>query len=266
MKEEVFMSDYFKTPSFYNNDEVFKKYLGQTSHYLSLQNGVSKVVGLTNPKEILELGSGTGATSNRLAVEHPFCKITSVDMRKEMVKVGTSNALALGIDNVSFIEAEMVNYVCSLNKLPEFVVLLYSFHHIQDPLQNKIDFLKECKSKMPDNGILLIGDVFLSESLGEISCERAIKSVWLNRMYESYSSTFWASLEGLSSECIEKSRAIANYSKDNEWEAGNLVWKRQNEYVISLSDFNKIINAVGLKVVLAEPCNSVNDYIILLSK
>jgi len=31
------MTDYDETPSFYNNDEMFEKYLGKTSYYLALQ-------------------------------------------------------------------------------------------------------------------------------------------------------------------------------------------------------------------------------------
>ncbi|MDA8333952.1 MAG: class I SAM-dependent methyltransferase [Peptococcaceae bacterium] len=260
------MDSYSKTPSFYNTDEAFKKYLAYTSYYVALQNGVSKIVGLVKPKEILELGSGTGATAQRLAADNPFCNIVGVDMRSEMVELGRQNALEMRLENVQYCLGEMVSYVRALDRLPELTILLYSFHHIEDPIQNKIDFLNNCKAKMPDGGLLCIAETFLPEFSDTISHDVVIRKLWANRMYEAYSTTFWASLEGLEKEDIKRAKNIGCYSKNNECEAGNLVLKRENEYLVRLSDLQQFAKDVGLEVVLAEPCNSLNEYIVLLSK
>lgn len=260
------MSDYSRTPSFYNTDEVFKKFLGYTSYYLSLQDNISKIVGLTKPKEILELGSGTGATSNRIANEYPFCQITAVDMRDEMVQLGQKNALKLGLHNIQYVKAEMADYVHKMDALPELVIFLYAFHHIEDPIEKKIEFLKDCQSKMPIGGLLCIADIFLPDACDKVARERLIRTFYSYRIQEAYASTFWASLEGLSKSDIEKSQEIGEYSKENEWKAGNLAFLRDNEYMISLDELKSILEAVDLKIILAEPCNSLNDYMVILSK
>lgn len=59
--------DYLNTPSFYNNEEFFNRYLGRTSYYLRLPDVVSKVIGVTDVKSVLEFGSALGTTMLMLA-------------------------------------------------------------------------------------------------------------------------------------------------------------------------------------------------------
>ena len=52
--------EYYFTPSFYNDDKTFEKFLKQTSFYSGLQRNLIKLIGFVNPKKICELGSATG--------------------------------------------------------------------------------------------------------------------------------------------------------------------------------------------------------------
>lgn len=260
------MSDYQKTPSFYNSDEVFKKYLGQTSYYSALQNAVCKVVKMSSPKEISELGSGTGSTAIRLAKENPNVKVFAVDMREDMVNLGKVSVTQRSMQNVEFIKADMVDYVENLEKISDMIVMLYAFHHILDPLDKKIKFLELCKDKLPQNGLICIGETFLPEAHGLYKEQSLTRELWAKRSMEGYASTFWASLENLSRDSINKSKEIGSFSFENEWKAGEWVAKRDNEYLISVTWLENIAKEIGFEVVLAEPVNSIGESVVLLRK
>lgn len=260
------MEGFNKTPSFYDTNEKFKKYLGQTSFYIALQKCVCKLVKLAKPKEILELGFGTGETTVMLAKENLGSNITSVDIREEMKKIAEENAKNNELNNISFHVEDMVKYVEEASNLPEFIVFLYSFHHVEDPLSNKVDFLKECFERMPSNGRLCIAETFLPESTGKLHELSEIKSLWGKRIKESYTSTFWSSLSGLGKENIDEANLISKYSLDNEARAGELVWNRDNEYLVSMGWLVDTAKAIGFEVEISEYCNSVGDGVILLKK
>lgn len=260
-------NDYNSTPSFYNTNETFQKYLACTSYYTVLQNSVCKIAKFLDPKSILELGSGTGSTSIRLANENTECYVTGVDMRTEAICIGNQFLQNQCINNLDFVESEMVSYVEKQQKLPELLVLLYSFHHIPDPLKNKIDFLKLCKTKLPENGKICIGETFLLNNIDNPNkLELKIKECWINRCLEAYSSTFWASLNGTSPEDVNKAKEIGRFSREHENIAGNLVLQRKNEYLVSLNWLLDEAVSLGFSIEIAEPCNAFGDAIVLLSK
>ena len=181
------------TPSFYSTEEEFMKYLGQTSYYITLQNCVRKIVSMFNPKEILELGFGVGTTSIILAKDNPNCKITSIDIRKDMRIIAENKANEENVNNIKFITADFTEHIKNTDKLPALVVLLYSFHHIHDPLEKKINFLNDCYQKLPKGGILCIAETFIPNlSLDPLNSAEIVK-LWADRSITGYYSTFWAS-------------------------------------------------------------------------
>lgn len=139
--------DYQNTPSFYNNEDFFNQYLGCTSYYTGLQNVVKKIIKLTNAHKVLELGSALGTTTLTVAKEYPNVVFCGSDIRADIVD--QANKEAKKYKNVSFMQADMCEHVAS-SELSEFdlVFLLYSFHHILDPLDKKIEFLKNCYANM----------------------------------------------------------------------------------------------------------------------
>ena len=258
------MENFDITPSFYNSDEVFKKYLGETSYYKKLQHAISKIIKIVKPKEIIEFGFGTGETSLMLAKENPNIFIKAIDKRTNMVTIAKKKAKLLNTKNIHFSKGEMVEYVNQEGYLPDFVLLLYSFHHIEDPLEKKIDFLKKAKIKLPKNGRICIAETFLPEGNNELQLEDLTKQLWSERIKEGYASTFWASLTNLSEEGIKKSKKIGQFSADYEAKAGNLVIKRDNEYLIKLSWLKETAEELGYLIELAEPCNSHGEYVVIL--
>lgn len=55
------MENFDKTPSFYNSQEVFNKFLNKTSYYKAIQECLINMVNFVKPKEVVELGSATGS-------------------------------------------------------------------------------------------------------------------------------------------------------------------------------------------------------------
>jgi ubiquinone/menaquinone biosynthesis C-methylase UbiE len=132
------MGKFENTQSFYDTSEEFKKYLGQTSYYKMLQHSVSKIVSILKPERILELGFGTGSTSIMLAEENKEIEITAVDLREDMKVIAETDSNKLNLKNISFIVSDMSEYIYNLDKIQDFILFLYSFHHIEDPIEKKL--------------------------------------------------------------------------------------------------------------------------------
>lgn len=255
------MTEYDRTPSFYKTEEMFMKFLGQSSYYVALQNAVSKIVRLCRPETLVEMGAGTGATANRLARENPGCRVTGVDMRDEMIRLAREAAP----ENATYVKEDMLDYVKNRAQLPDMTIFLYSFHHIADPAEKKRDFLVTCRARLPSRGRICVADIFLPESFGDIEQEALTRNRWSLRQLEGYSSTFWAALQGLGKSEIEESKDIGAFCAENELKAGTLIMKRDNEYPVSMAWLVKTAEETGFSVDIAEPCNCIGDGIVLLS-
>lgn len=255
--------EYEKTPSFYNSDEVFEKYLGQTSYYLGLQNNLVELATYIDPDRIVEFGSGTGKTTLRLAKELPETEIQGIDNREGIVDTSEENRERLSLSNAAFQTADMIEYVADADVLPELVVMLYSFHHIPDPLQQKVEFLEDSYAALADGGYICVAETFLQS---EREDEQAIQGQWDKRSREGYASTFWSALEGLDGDEIEYAREAGDFSQDHEQQAGENVRTRDDEYLIQMDWLTENARDVGFEVVIAEPVNAVGDGIVLLQK
>ena len=254
------------TPSFYDTNKAFEKFLGQTSYYQKLQANVVKLVSNVNPDQITEMGSGTGETAVRLAEEFPETKVRGIDNRETVIEVSRNNAEELNLPNLAFETAEMTEYVEAATSLPEMVVFLYSFHHIPDPVQRKAEFLEDCYATLPEGGHLCIAETFLKNDARNESARREIRTRWADRGMEGYASTFWAALDDIDPAAIKHAQEVGEFSREQELEAGERVLNRDDEYLISKQWLVNRAQDNGFDVVLAEPVNSVGDGIVLLRK
>jgi len=252
--------EYEDTPSQYNSTEFFTKYLGRTSYYTLLQSVVTDLATTIDPTEILELGTGTGDTAIRLSNELPDTPITAIDNRETAVEEARGQTEA---EALTFAVGDMTEYVATTQELPELVVMLYSFHHIPDPLRHKKDFLRQCYRGLPDGGYLCIAEGFLSDM--DLR-ETELSERWEQRKTEAYASTFWASLDGLDADSIADAQQVGEFSARHEQEAGENVIDRDGEYLVSRDWVEYQAGAKGLDVVLSEPCNSLGEGVVLLQK
>lgn len=256
--------DFIKTPSFYNNEEYFNKYLGKTSYYISLQNIVEKIISLTNPNSVLEMGAALGTTTLLMANKFPNTKFVGTDIREDIVS--TASDLCKDVSNLSFFAADM----CELAKQDlssyDLIYLLYSFHHILDPLSSKADFLQNCYANMKKGSFLLITETFLPDGIPQLEKHISIRELFKLRAEEGYASTFWAALECLDITNVDLAQQIANFSKSEESLAGENVYNRIDEYLVDFSWLIETASSCGFDVVIAEPVNALMEKAILLRK
>ncbi len=262
LKEESM--NYDNTPSLYNNEEFFTSYLGMTSYYNNLQNVVGKIVGFVKPKRVLELGSALGTTSIKLSKTFSNVYFEGIEKREDIVLKASEDAQK--IINVSFKAADMESYVKRSLRDYELIFMLYSFHHIVEPLDNKEKFLKTCYKNMKEGSYLLITETFLPEHLKSLSNDKDIEKLWNLRATEGYSSTFWTTLKGLEEQSIKTAKDMAQTSMKEENEAGYWVYERREEYLVKPSWLIDTAERIGFKVVIAEPVNCIEENAILLRK
>ncbi len=257
------MQDFTKTPSYFNNKTTFEKYLGQTSYYLRLQEAVEKLIALSHPETVLELGSATGETAKRMAKRFPLVQFTGMDIRKDIVAL--ANEDTDGQKNLAFSVGDMCNVVSSPLKY-DLIYLLYAYHHILDPIEKKVDFLQNAYQNMKHGALLCIAETFLPEEAASYTDEESILALWNIRKDEGASSTFWKALAGLDGEALAMAHEISNYSSCNEYLAGELVAKRQDEYLIKRSWLVREGERAGFLTVLNEPVNVLGDGVVLFKK
>lgn len=257
-------TEYDNTPSFYKEEEFFENYLGRTSYYLGLQRVLKKIIMLTEPRQVLELGSALGTTTISLANEFPKINFTGIDLRESVVQQANSKVKEL--QNVNFKCGDMTEVAKENLDEYDLIFMLYSFHHILDPLENKMKFLENCYSNMRKGARLLIEETFLPDGVSAIKRDEMILQLWKQRGLEGYASTFWAALDSLTQEGLEETHRIAKVSQTEEIKAGDLVYVRDGEYLIESKWLVDAAKKAGFKVLLAEPVNCVEENAILLER
>lgn len=254
--------DYSNTPSFYNNEDFFNRYLGKTSYYLGLQNVVDKLISATSAQKVLELGSALGTTMLLMAEKYPEISFVGLDMREDIILQARKKSKS----NTQFITADMCKYV--ENSLYEYdmIYMLYSFHHIQDPLDQKEKFLRNCFENMKKGAYLLIAETFLPENIVGDKNDNMIIDLFKQRSLEGYASSFWESFTSLSDENLAMSKSVAESSANEESTAGKMVFDRDSEYLVKFNWLKQICNELGFNIVLAEPVNCIMENVILLRR
>lgn len=256
--------NYDSTPSFYNSQEVFEKYLGQTSYYKSLQNNVIKLCKLAKSKKILELGSATGATSFAIAKAIPDGAVIGIDMRSDIISVANALKEKSKANNVSFITEDFCTYTNYSDC--DFIVMLYSFHHIIDPEENKWSFLRKVFAEVKEGTYLCIAETFLPCEPDEDDFELKTKGLWELRVEEGNATTFWESLPGITTDDVRFATEVGTFCGEYEGIAGTEVIERQTEFLLTADKLCVEAEKAGWEVVINRPCNAVGEAIVLLRK
>lgn len=248
------VSEFDKTPSNYNTEEMFKKYLGKTSYYNTLQQNVLKISSFINPDFVLDLGCGIGTTTDEIS-DYTGCQILGVDKRIKPLVIARQNT------NCNYICADFTDVTDILDKnlsRIDLVTMLYSFHHIEDPMSKKSKFLEQLYNNLSSGSYVCIAEGFIDETTLDLD------KLWDRRGVEGYASTFWETLEGIDKSSIENSRRIGHFSQEHELEAGENVKDRKGEYLVGRDWLVKEANKIGFNIVISEPCNALGDCIVLL--
>lgn len=257
MKNKV-EKDYLLTPSFYNNEEVFSKFLGNANYYINMQNILNKLIKLTKSESILELGCALGSTTIKLAKDNASVRFTGIDIRENIIDKANRNKESEKVNNAVFKKDDILN-ISNIYNDEDFTFFLFAFHHITDPLDNKIQFLKAFFNIAKNGSYLCITETFLPED----SSKENILNLFEKRRKEGFLSTFWNVLEGVDDLSIQSALEIANYCGDNEYGAGELVAKRDNEYLVTKKWLQQIAVDIGYEIILDKDIDSIGDSLFL---
>lgn len=252
------------TPSFFKDVEAFA-YLGLSSYYLALQQNIEKIIGFLQPKQVLELGSALGNTSIRYARKFPEIQFEGFDMRTDVVEYANEYRTKAGLNNLLF-QVKDMQEIAHYPLYTDFIFMLYSFHHIPDPEQNKVLFLRNMHEHMREGSYLCIAETFLPNEAVKLHETDAIRNLWEERSREGYASTFWNVLDGISEQSIQKAHKAGIFSKEQESLAGKLVSERNEEYLVTNHWLIEKVQENGFQVILNEPVNALSEYIIILRK
>ena len=159
----------------FDSDEEFKLFMGETLAYNNMQNIVSKLVYFIKPQYLIEFGSGSGATSIRLAKENPSTSIVAVDLREKMVGIGSDRSSKNKIKNVTFVNGDLTKLDNYNLKNANLILLMYSFKYISDPLEVKYQFLKDIYDKMQSGAYLIIGETFVDDGMTKAQIRKQLE-------------------------------------------------------------------------------------------
>ncbi len=265
-----------KTPSFYSSEHEWAEFLALAPNYCLLQAGLLKALP-AGAKNVLDLGSATGDTAFKIAGALKKAKILATDSRSEVLAAAKTIALRKNAGNVSFqaLDFERAGEFLQAKKRKgiefDVVTMLYSFHHLQDPLQNKKKFAKALFQNLPKGARVIIADVCVREKFGSKNYAESARAQWLERWNYVFKGVYAALLARLRSSGIKEIDAkvlahkAAQKAADLEAEAGKLVEERRHEYPVTKEELLKIFEGAGFKVKLKQ-VNEFGEVVMLADK
>lgn len=248
----------------FNDNQEFEKYVAKTSFYTSTQNAVCKIVKAIEPNYLLELGSGNGNTSVRIARENSRTSIVAVDIRQNMVGLGEERSKFYRLKNLTFVCGDLTKLDNFNMKNVNAVLLLYSFKYISDPNSNKKDFLSSLYNSMQKGARVIIGDTFLNNE--KTFDKNAVHAIYETRAKEAYDSSFWNHLESISKSDIKNLIQVAEECENKVLEQEVLAQNRETIYLVNSNWLCEVAKEIGFDVELCNRVNSCNDYVIVLKK
>lgn len=111
-----------------------------------------------NPKEILELGCGTGNLTQLIILRYPNAKITAIDISEEIINECKSR---IAFQNIEFIKSDFKELELPQNTF-DLIVSSISIHHINDEAK-KVMFRKLYQAQ-PSKGVFSFCDQLRGET------------------------------------------------------------------------------------------------------
>ncbi|MFA6049500.1 MAG: methyltransferase domain-containing protein [Candidatus Micrarchaeia archaeon] len=265
------------TPSFYSTENEWAEFLALAPNYCILQTELVKALP-AGAKNILDLGSATGDTVFRIAAKCKKAKVLATDVRSEVLLAAKQAALRKKVPNVSFQPADMerVGKFLSAKRQQgvsfDVVTMLYSFHHLQDPLANKKRFAKELFKGLPKGATVVVADVCTMEKAGSKKYAESVREQWLGRWGYVFKGVRDSLLKRLQKSGVPNIDArvlagrAAQKAADLEGESGRFVEKRENEYPITKEELLQIFKAAGFKTAKLTAVNGFGEVVLVAKK
>lgn len=139
--------------------------------YYDVLNFVYNLIDKKENSKILDIGVGTGMLTNQLYRDGAV--IYGIDFSHKMIQIAQEK-----MPKAIFIEWDFNNGVPEelKNEKFDFIISSYAIHHISD--NKKIDFIKEMKDILTDNGKIIIADVAFKTAEELEKCKGRSGSGW----------------------------------------------------------------------------------------
>ena len=113
------------------------------------------IVGLTQPKNILEIGTAVGFSASLMATASPQAKVTTIDRYELMYSRAKANFEKLGLaDRITQLEGDAADI------LPTLEQGKYDFLFMDSAKAKYIEFFPYCMDVLEVGGVLVVDDIF----------------------------------------------------------------------------------------------------------
>jgi len=113
------------------------------------------IVGLTQPKNILEIGTAVGFSASLMATASPQAKVTTIDRYELMYSRAKANFEKLGLsDRITQLEGDAADI------LPTLEQGQYDFLFMDSAKAKYIEFFPYCMDVLEVGGVLVVDDIF----------------------------------------------------------------------------------------------------------
>ena len=113
------------------------------------------IVGLTQPKNILEIGTAVGFSASLMATASPQAKVTTIDRYELMYSRAKANFEKLGLaDRITQLEGD------AADTLPTLEQGKYDFLFMDSAKAKYIEFFPYCMDVLEVGGVLVVDDIF----------------------------------------------------------------------------------------------------------
>lgn len=149
-------------------------------HAICALMGVAWEVDAQSPLSILEVGCGTGYTSQMLAAGNPHWQVLGLDYNPAHVAEGRSVAAAAGLANLRYLEADLAELSdAEIDRLPEFdLVTVHGFWSwVADPVREAV--LRVLRRRLKAGGVALVSYNALPGAGGALGLARLVRNALL---------------------------------------------------------------------------------------
>lgn len=139
--------------------------------YKNVLNEIYRTIHKKKQARILDIGFGTGTLTKRLYDDG--YEIFGVDFSARMLEIAKKkmpNAVLVQHDFTKGLQEAL------LSESFDYIISTYALHHLTDA--EKTNLIKQCKTCMSDDGMILIGDVAFETRMNLNICKDKSKDQW----------------------------------------------------------------------------------------
>lgn len=244
----------------------YLQFLEKTTYNYSMQNAIIKLAKFLKPISILDMNFGSGILTYRLAKEFPNVQLLGVDGRDAPNALGTEIVKNHPeVKNLQYFKEDMMDFVKNSENIADLNVMFYSFNKIEDPVENKLEFLSKCRNRMFSETKILIADVFTPDTKHFAKKTTQFKARHESRALQGFADTFWNSLTGLTEVEVNNAEKNAEDVLKYEQNLASSFSSRSQDYPVSLDWLLDKLAEMEFVVDLVQPVSAFGDAIVVFS-